>query len=306
MIEGQPSIAPRPLFSIIIAVYNDWKPLDRCLRSLSEQKLVSNLEAIIADDGSDASAPEFILNWRNYFPLTITRQLHAGISVARNRAAQISRGAILLFVDADCRLRPDCLENLASAIAGAPSHDYFQLHLVGDCQNVVGRAEELRLIMVQEQTLQLDGRIRYLNTAGFAIRRSALDPEIGVFDPAALRAEDTFFMANLMCQGKLPLFVPNATVQHAIPLSLVECFYKDFRSVWLEAKTYELIASKGVRFRLSYRERLSMLRSMWKTSGSRGLRRVPWFVVTARQGLRLLVSYIYHFSRLLTRGSAKS
>lgn len=297
MTEISLSPSPRPLISIIIAVYNDWKSLEGCLRSLTEQKDGTKFEVIVADDGSDEPAPESIREWETKYPLKIVRLPHAGISNARNRATEISLGTILFYSDADCRLYPDCLSKLAIAIAEAPQHDYFQLHLVGDRRGSVGKAEELRLTMLQQQTLQPDGRIRYLNTAGFAIRRTAVDIKKGVFDPAALRAEDTFFMASLIQRGKLPLFVSSATVQHSIPLTLTECIRKDFRSVWLEARTYEMIASKGVKFRLSYRERFSMLKSMWKTARTLKLGSWPWFVASGRQGLRLVVSYGYHFLR---------
>jgi hypothetical protein len=53
--------------------------------------------------------------------------------------------------------------------------------------------------------LQADGRIRYLNTAGFAIRRTRANIEAGVFDPAALRAEDTLLLADLMQGWRAPV-----------------------------------------------------------------------------------------------------
>src|SRR5271156_1280523 len=293
-----PRIAtPPPLFSIIIAVYNDWAPLHHCLRSLAQQKVDTSFEVIIADDGSSEAAPEFIRQWIDCYPLTVIRHSHAGISTARNRGVQISQGAVLVFVDADCRFQANCLAALASAVAEFSQHDYFQLHLVGDCLGTIGRAEELRLAMLQSHMLQPDGRIRYLNTAGFAIRRVAVDIEIGVFDPVALRAEDTYLMARLMQRGELPFFVANATVEHAIPLSVMECLRKDMRSIYLEAKTYDLIASKGVRFRVTHQERLAMAWSMWKVSGGRSFGRRPWFVVTGRQGLRLIAAYVYRCFR---------
>src|SRR5438874_11311507 len=98
-----------PLFSIIIGVYNDWAPLDRCLRSLSQQISAPSFEVIVVDDGSREANPEFIHHWRSCYPLTLIRQSHAGVSVARNRGIQTSQGSILLFVDADCRLETNCL-----------------------------------------------------------------------------------------------------------------------------------------------------------------------------------------------------
>jgi len=291
-----------PLFSVIIAVFNDWEPLERCLESLAEQECAPGFEVIIADDGSMEPAPEFIRQrQRHYPPLAIDRRSHAGISTARNRGAQISRGSILLFVDADSRLQTNCLAALDSSITNSPRHNCFQLHLIGDCTRLVGRAEELRLNTLQNQMLQPDGCIRYLNTAGFAIRRSRVNLERGVFDPVALRAEDTLLLADLMQSGELPLFVPNAIVQHATPLSLVASLGKSMRSGYLEGRTYEIIASKGIRTRVSHRERLSMLSYMWKKSGQHSIGRSAWFVVVARKALQRIISLIYHVLVLVRR-----
>jgi hypothetical protein len=198
---------------------------------------------------------------------------------------------VLLFIDADCRLQINCLAALNSTIGHSPQHDCFQLRLVGNCSNLVGRAEQLRLITIQDHMLQTDGRIQYLNTAGFAMQRTRADIDAGVFDPVALRAEDTLLLANLMQNGKLPLFVPEAIVEHAIPLSLMECFWKDVRTVYLEGKAYDIIASKGVRIRVSHRERLRLLSSMWKTAGRPSIGRSAWFVLVARQALQRIASF---------------
>jgi GT2 family glycosyltransferase len=305
MAERETIATSPPLFSIIIAVCDDWSPLDQCLRSLVQEANGPGFEVIVTDDGSSEAAPDFIRRWAGHYPLSVIRQAHAGISIARNRGVQQSKGSVLLFVDADCRFQPGCLACLAATIRDFPQHNYFQLHLVGDCVGAVGKAEELRLIMLQEHMLQPDGHIRYLNTAGFAIRRAAVDIGKGVFNPVAMRAEDTFLMATLMQRGELPFFVPNATIQHAIHLSLTQSLRKDIRSIYLEAKTYDLIAAKGVKFRVSHRERLAMLWAMWKTSGRKSIGRRAWFVVAGRQGLRLVVSYAYRCLRSVHLISAK-
>jgi glycosyltransferase involved in cell wall biosynthesis len=289
MVGYDPISTATPLFSIIIGVYNDWTPLDQCLRSLKQQTDGPSFEVIVVDDGSKEEAPEFIRRWIQCYPLTVVREAHAGISAARNRGAQISKGMVLLFADADCKLQANCLAELASSITQSPQHNCFQLRLIGDRSGLVGRAEELRLITLQNHLLQPDGSIRYLNTAGFAIRRIRANIAGGVFDPVAVRAEDTLLLANLMQGGELPLFVPNAIVQHAIPLSLFECLRKDVRSAYLEGRTFGIIASKGVRIRVTHRERLSMLCSMWNTSKQQSIGRAAWFVLAARQALRSIV-----------------
>jgi glycosyltransferase involved in cell wall biosynthesis len=276
-----------PSFSVIIPVYNDWAPLDSCLRSLAEQSNAPTFEVVIVDDGSDEVASDAIRNWNRQYPMTVVRQAHRGISAARNLGIQNSRGAVLVFVDADCKLQYECLGTLEAKIREKPGRNYFQLKLIGDCSRLVGRAEELRLITLQSHLLQPDGHIRYLNTAGFAIRRIYANTAGGVFDPSALRAEDTLLMVNLMESGELPWFVGDAVVQHAIPLSLFACFLKDIRSAYLERSTYAVIAAKGIKFRVSHGERLSMLRAMWKTSGQLSIGRLAWFVLVIRQALRL-------------------
>jgi len=278
-----------PVSSIIIAVYNDWTALDSCLRSLSQQNDGPDFEVIVVDDGSNEAAPEVIRQWADRLPLTIVRQYHAGVSAARNHGIALSKGSILLFVDADCRLQPNCLAALASTVAASPQHNCFQLRLVGDGSGIVGRAEALRLTMLQSHLLQPNGCIRYLNTSGFAIRRASVNLEEGLFDPVAIRAEDTLLLANLMEVGELPFFAANAIVQHVISMSVTECLCKDARSAYLERNAYDIIASKGVRIRMSNRDRLRMLLSTWKTSGQHSIGRSGWLLLTARQSLRLIV-----------------
>ena len=199
---------------------------------------------------------------------------------------------MLVFVDADCKLHPDCLLILDETIEQSPQHNCFQLRLIGDSTGIVGRAEQLRLVTLQNFLRNPNGRIRYLNTAGFAVRRARADVAGGLFDPVAIRGEDTLLLANLIQAGDLPLFVPNAIVQHAIPLSLWECLRKDFRVARLDARTYDIIAAKGVRFRVSRQQRLRMLLSMWKTSGQDSIGRLAWFVLAARQMPRLIILFL--------------
>jgi|SRR5580704_445919 glycosyltransferase involved in cell wall biosynthesis len=301
-----PNQAPR--FSVIVAVYNDWTLLDGCLQSLTRER-VHPFEVVIVDDGSQEPAPEYIQRWSGCYPLTILRQDHAGISAARNRGIQHSTGEVLVFVDADSRVQVNCFAELAASIENYPEHRFFQLRLVGDCSGIVGRAEELRLVALQDYLVQSNGCIRYLNTAGFAVRRDNLDIEAGLFDANVMRGEDTLLLANLIERGILPLFVSRATVRHTVPLSFTKCLRKDIRSAYLEARTYDVIDSRGVKIRMGTRERISMLLSTWKTSRQASIGRSAWFVLVARQALQrivLLVCRSFGIGTKLHRGASST
>lgn len=281
-----------PLFSIVIGTHNDWVPLETCLQSLAMQTAPPAFEVVVVDDGSRDPVPESIWTWVKHYSLVILRQERGGISGARNRGIQASSGSVLLFADADCKFATDCLANLAFAIS-ASQHLYFQLHLVGSGIGAVGRAERLRLMTLQQFLLRSNGCIRYLNTAGFAIRREAVPEDGLLFNPAAHRAEDTLLLAHMIKIGQLPYFVDNAKVEHTVSLPLWCCLHKDARSAYLEAKAYSFIASRGIKIQVSCGDRWTMLRSMWRASGQRSIGRLAWCVLVMRQGLRLLIFWIY-------------
>jgi len=288
-----------PALSIIIPVYNDWRPLRECLESLGRQEGAPAFEVIIVDDGSREPVPELIRQWADRFPLAIISQTHRGIPAARNRGVQAATGSVLLFVDSDCRLHPDCLRNLASAVVQLPQQNSFQLRLTGDLSSLVGKTEELRFLTLQNRLRQPNGCIRYLNTSAFAIRRARVNLEKDFFDVNVRRGEDTLLLVSLIEAGELPYFLATATVQHVIPLSLRLCLLKDIRSAYLERKAYDIVAAKGVRIRVSNRERLRMLSSMWKTAGDEGIGRMAWFVLVGRQTIQRIVSVGCWFLRFL-------
>jgi glycosyltransferase involved in cell wall biosynthesis len=285
--------ATEPRFSFVIPVFNDWEALDGCLRSLHEQTASRSFEVVIVDDGSRTPAPESIRQFSNCFPLTLARQPHGGIATARNCGVQNSTGTILVFTDADCRLDTSCLSFLDENIVRWPEHKYFQLRLGGTSSTLVGRAEELRLLAIQERCLQPDGCIRYLNTSGFAVRRSAIDAKTPLFDPSAQRSEDTLLLTKLIQKRELPFFVADAVVRHTLQLSIAQCVWKDLRLGRLEARTFKRIAATGVRMRMKNMQRFDMLRYMWNASRHPSIGRSAWFVLAARQALQRAISLVY-------------
>jgi hypothetical protein len=93
-----------------------------------------------------------------------------------------------------------------------------------------------------------------------------------------------------MQTGELPFFVPEAVVEHVIHLSLLSCLRKDVQSVFLELRTYRIIAAKKMNIRVTHRERLKLIGSMWRSAGQASIGRSAWFVVMLRQALQRSLS----------------
>ena len=294
MSAGNTTIPPH--FSVIIPIYNDWEALEGCLQALHEQREAPAFEVVVVDDGCQQEAPESIRGRSQDFTFTIVRQEHMGIGAARNCGIQNSQGLIVVFTDADCRPRSDCLANLARTITENNEKKCFQLRLVGDSSTLVGGAEDLRLKALQQHLLQPDGHIIYLNTSGFAIQRTAIEPGGNLFDRTVQRSEDSLLLANLIKRGELPFFVPTAVVQHWVRLSLIQCLRKDSRVAWFEAEAFKRINATGVQIRRTNWERFGMVQSMWRASTRDSTGRMAWFVAVVRQILQRAVSVMYNFT----------
>ena len=123
--------------------------------------------------------------------------------------------------------------------------------------------------------------------------RSSVQVGNRLFNPVAFRGEDTLLLADLIERDALPLLAADAVVLHDVPLSVVQCFRKDIRSAYLEGRTYTLIASRGIRIRMSHRARLTMLRSVWIAARQPSIGKAAWLVLIVRQLLSRLTTLVY-------------
>jgi glycosyltransferase involved in cell wall biosynthesis len=93
----QPSTA-QPLVSVIIPTFDRAAWLGEAIASVLAQTY-PHLELLVVDDGSHDATPEIV---QAFGPaLTYIRQAHAGVSAARNRGVEASRGALVAFLDSD-------------------------------------------------------------------------------------------------------------------------------------------------------------------------------------------------------------
>jgi glycosyltransferase involved in cell wall biosynthesis len=93
-----------PLVSIIVACYNCEEFVGEAIESALAQSY-SPLEILVVDDGSKDRSRDLIMR----YPVRLLDIDHQGVSAARNRGVQESRGEFLLFLDSDDRLLPNAV-----------------------------------------------------------------------------------------------------------------------------------------------------------------------------------------------------
>jgi glycosyltransferase involved in cell wall biosynthesis len=107
------SVKSAPTISVIIPVYNGGGYLNLCLQAVAASNYRS-YECIVVDDGSTDGGASIAAQ----FPMSV-RVVHLaegprGPAYARNRGAEVARGAILFFLDADIVLSSGALQRVAN------------------------------------------------------------------------------------------------------------------------------------------------------------------------------------------------
>ncbi len=114
----------QPLVSVIIPVYNHAEKAIACLSSLEKQSY-KRCEVIMVDDGSTDGVAQKIAGKVWTFPFQFHRlDKNSGAPVARNAGFGLSKGPLVIFLDADIELNPDALEKLVAALAAHPEHAF--------------------------------------------------------------------------------------------------------------------------------------------------------------------------------------
>lgn len=104
-----------PLVSIIIPCYNCVEFLAEAIESALAQTH-PNVEVLVIDDGSTDGSSEIIA----HYPVRSFSTKHEGVSVARNRGIDESRGTYVVFLDADDRLLPHAISAGVAAMDRRP------------------------------------------------------------------------------------------------------------------------------------------------------------------------------------------
>ena len=163
----------RPLFSIVIASYNQ-KPFVGDAVTSALQQTYKDKEVIVVDDCSSDGTASILTSFGSsicFSPLL----RNSGVAAARNHGASLARGQYVAFLDGDDVMLPWALEAYASIIAARqPSIILGRSHkFYGTGDPVIAGAPPADVDFVEYPTFLAKDRPWVYNTSCLVVERSA-------------------------------------------------------------------------------------------------------------------------------------
>ena len=209
-------------YTVIVPVYNHWHLIPKLLHCLAAQTIQQHdFEVILVDNASEKFDPP-----ENLEPnVQILSCETPGSYAARNTGIEQAQGKWLAFTDADCRPKPDWLQNLMAAIehettkrqndkTTKPSNE--PIILAGPVKMVAdhtppNRYEIYDLVRGIPQAWYVSRG--YAATANLAIP-APLMQRLGGFDASRQSGGDAELCRRARAAGAILEYVPDAVVEH--------------------------------------------------------------------------------------------
>ncbi len=221
-----------PPASVIVPAFRERAVLGRCLEAVRMLDY-PELEIIAVDDGSADGTEELIRSSMASDPRLrmLMKRDNEGKAMAMNDAIAMSRGEIIVVVDADAQLHPLALRFMAAhfvrvqmvgAVTGNP-RPISRRNLLTELQ-VIEYASDVSLM---RRAQAVWGRLMTTSGVISAYRRAALD-QVGLFDPT-MSTEDIELAWRLQLAFYDVRYEPRAVLGMVVPETIPELWRQRMR-----------------------------------------------------------------------------
>lgn len=258
LVETKP-LTEFPFISIIIPARDRPEDLIDCLKALKNVRYPQDrLEIIVVDDGSREKIEDSISS----ADIKIVRnEKSKGAAACRNIGAQIAKGDILAFLDADCIPAEGWLEELVPffqsagvGAAGGYIDGYYD-------KTPLERYEKVFSSLNMGKRLIIEGKGEsgfYVPTANLLVSREAFK-STGSFKEGMEVGEDVDFCWHLRKQGHTLVYTPTGSVAHKHRNKFGRMLKRRFEYGTSEALLYRTHREKKKGFPLSIFAGLSFI-----------------------------------------------
>lgn len=220
-------------FSLITPTFGRPEEVAEFLESLLHQRY-KDFEVIVSDGTPGDTLRPLIGSFQNngVYPLTVLYTEYIKVSPARNAAAAVAKGDYLIFLDSDCIIPPDYLEQVSEFLIKYPDVVLFGgPDLAEEGFTPIQKAINYSMTSFLTTGGIRGGRIRigtYL-PRGFnmGVKRAVFEEEGGYSDFVC--AEDIELSIRIMKAGYRSVYIPQAGVYHKRRTTLVKFFRQVYR-----------------------------------------------------------------------------
>jgi len=242
-----------PFVSVVVAAYCEEAVIEGTIASLLALDY-PDYEVLVVDDGSPDGTARLVR--RQLKPggrvRLLEKRVNEGKAMALNDAIPLTRGEIVVVIDADIRPRPDVLRHMVghfrsgrvAAVAGNP-----QVSNTGSLLAKVQATEFASIVSVLRRAQRVWGRILTVSGAICAFRKGAL-VDVGMFDPE-MATEDIALSWKLQRKFYDIRYEPRAVCAMQVPETLPELWRQ--RKRW--AKGLAQVLRRHINMFLDWRTR---------------------------------------------------
>ena len=225
--------------SIIIPARNEAEYLHLCLLAIIKAcKNFYNYEIIVVDNNSSDET----VGIAKKFKCEVVRSIKHGAGSSRNRGAEVARGIVLAFIDADCIVN-DGLFEFALKILQEKENVCVGTKIAPDFKSATW-VEKTNFLLNKRRGLQLSNslvKVKWIGTSNMIIRKSDFD-KIGGFKEQYVTCEDYEICDRLNKIGDIIYNTKLNTIHLREDKTLLEVFNRerwrgqDSLQHWLEKK----------------------------------------------------------------------
>ncbi len=211
-----------PTVSVVLPTYKRMHLVRRAVHSALWQTF-GDLEVIVVDDASPDVTAEVVRQVDDPRLRYVRHETNRGLAAARNTGIAHARGAYIAFLDDDDLWLPDklekqlrCFEQSAPSV-GAVHCGFLRWQAMPPYRGVVptGPSE-----LQGHALFKLLIRKAFTQPSALVVKRCVVD-EIGLFDEAFVRVEDTDFILRIATRYEFGFVPENLLLYYELPGSLV-------------------------------------------------------------------------------------
>ena len=215
--------ATEPKIEVVIPNWNGWQMLSHCLQSLERQSF-QEFAVIVVDNGSTDDSVKLLREKYPFIQLVVFSE-NTGFSVAVNAGIEASSAPLVLLLNNDMEVAPDCLQLLYEASIEHKEYDFFALKMLNyHKREIIDGAGDAVLrggVGYRLGTMEIDGpaysrdREVFGACAGAALYRREFFDTVGTFDEDFFAyVEDVDLNIRARRLGMRCLYLSTAQVFH--------------------------------------------------------------------------------------------